>query len=113
MGLRQSATNQVILALNGEPAILGTITNTSGTAKDNLTTAVPFTITANNQVILLQSDAPVYVQICAAASYTASGASSIYLDAYEKLSICLKTDTVKITCDALSGTANVKVFGVV
>jgi hypothetical protein len=112
MGIRLSGTNQVILAINGEFTYLGVLISAAPATKvDNATTATPFTITGDNQAILIQPDVAVYLYIGAVAGMT--DLKSITLEAGEKFVFVPKTDTVKVSIDPVAGACNVKVFSVI
>lgn len=93
----------------GEPVIRSKCALTAGTAKDNTTCNTAYTFTGNEHVCI-QGDADFYVQVVAAASYTASGADSIRVPQYVERCFWLKPSTTKVSVDAVTGTANIKMF---
>jgi tRNA A22 N-methylase len=114
MGLRLAGTNQVILAINGEISYAGKLVSAApGTKVDNATTATPFTITADNQAILIQPDVAVYIYIGAVAGMGTTGANAILLEANEKYVFVPKSDTVKVSVDPVVGACSVKVFTII
>jgi hypothetical protein len=99
-----------IKKLNGQDAWLGSIVAaTAGTQIDNATTGTAFALTGT-ETVMLQSNVAVYMQVIAAASYTAGGARAVMLEANEKYVFTLNGGT-KITIDpVVTGATTVKVF---
>jgi hypothetical protein len=96
-----------IPALNRFPHYLGTITATT-TAKDNSTTAVPFTI-PQGVAVMCQPDAACYLSSEFPAA-TVATTNSMLIGANERwVGFLWGTETI-VAAKAVAGTVNVKVF---
>lgn len=89
---------------------LGTLVVTT-TAKNNTTTAAPFTIAQQGR-LMVQSDAAVYVELVAGAADLATVARGFLLDAAEKFEFGAGERLRYLSGITAAGTANIKVFRV-
>lgn len=97
------------LVAMGQPLIRSKCALTAGTAKDNTTCNTAYTFTGGEH-LCIQGDADFYMQVVAAASYTASGVDSIRVPQYVERCFYLQQGVTKVSVDAVTGTANIKMF---
>lgn len=116
MAIRTSDLARLTAQLNGQPLHRSTVVCTAATPKSNISTSggasVAYTF-KGGEVVMIQSDVAVYIEVIAVGSMTASGALAVKLDAGEKFYVTLGDGVTSISCDAVSGTATVKMFQMV
>lgn len=100
MSDRLLSQNQLMMALNGSPEYLGTITSTSSSSTNN------FAIPAGS-ILMLQPDADVTLIGVSGASGTVSATNGVDVGAGQRFYMTLRRDQTHVAC---IGAASVKVF---
>lgn len=99
--------NQLLAAFSGSRRYLGTIAATSGAAKTQLDTAVPFTLTPGS-IIMIQPTAACYAIWRATGGAAVTAAQGEYVDANERQFIRWQEGILSVL--GASGNVDLKVF---